>query len=94
MPSGRALARALASFVREVDGIAFPSEECGGDGAPSHAVTPTTDAHAREAVIARRILEVGPGTGAVTGEIQHVDSGYHVVGMKNPSAPDLRISED
>jgi enoyl-[acyl-carrier protein] reductase I len=31
---------------------------------------------------------------AVTGEVQHVDSGYHVVGMKNPSAPDLRISEE
>jgi len=25
----------------------------------------------------------------VTGEILHVDSGYHVVGMKNPSAPDM-----
>ncbi|MBG1233092.1 enoyl-ACP reductase FabI [Aestuariivirga litoralis] len=25
----------------------------------------------------------------VTGEILHVDSGYHIVGMKNPSAPDM-----
>ncbi len=25
----------------------------------------------------------------VTGEIHHVDSGYHVVGMKNPNAPDM-----
>ncbi len=25
----------------------------------------------------------------VTGEILHVDAGYHVVGMKNPEAPDL-----
>jgi len=25
----------------------------------------------------------------VTGEIHHVDSGYHVVGMKNPEAPDI-----
>lgn len=25
----------------------------------------------------------------VTGEILHVDSGYHVVGMKNPAAPDM-----
>jgi enoyl-[acyl-carrier protein] reductase I len=25
----------------------------------------------------------------VTGEILHVDSGYHVVGMKNPKAPDM-----
>ena len=27
----------------------------------------------------------------VTGEIHHVDCGYHVVGMKNPDAPDLSI---
>ena len=26
---------------------------------------------------------------AVTGEILHVDSGYHVIGMKNPEAPDI-----
>lgn len=26
---------------------------------------------------------------AVTGEIHHVDSGYHVIGMKNPEAPDM-----
>jgi enoyl-[acyl-carrier protein] reductase I len=26
---------------------------------------------------------------AVTGEIHHVDSGYHIVGMKNPDAPDI-----
>jgi enoyl-[acyl-carrier protein] reductase I len=25
----------------------------------------------------------------VTGEVHHVDSGYHTVGMKNPDAPDL-----
>jgi enoyl-[acyl-carrier protein] reductase I len=25
----------------------------------------------------------------VTGEIHHVDAGYHVVGMKNPDAPDM-----
>lgn len=29
---------------------------------------------------------------AVTGEIHHVDSGYHVVGMKNPDAPDMTRS--
>ncbi len=28
---------------------------------------------------------------AVTGEIVHVDSGYHVVGMKNPDAPDISV---
>ncbi|KQO53542.1 MULTISPECIES: enoyl-ACP reductase FabI [unclassified Methylobacterium] len=27
----------------------------------------------------------------MTGEILHVDAGYHVVGMKNPDAPDLRL---
>lgn len=27
----------------------------------------------------------------VTGEIHHVDSGYHVVGMKNPYAPDMSL---
>jgi enoyl-[acyl-carrier protein] reductase I len=29
---------------------------------------------------------------AVTGEIVHVDAGYHIVGMKNPEAPDLTVS--
>ncbi|MEL6532470.1 MAG: NADH-specific enoyl-ACP reductase, partial [Pseudomonadota bacterium] len=28
---------------------------------------------------------------AVTGETHHVDSGYHVVGMKNPEAPDMTL---
>ncbi len=30
----------------------------------------------------------------VTGEIHHVDAGYHVVGMKNPDAPDLNLDKD
>lgn len=30
----------------------------------------------------------------VTGEIHHVDSGYHVVGMKNPDAPDINVAND
>jgi enoyl-[acyl-carrier protein] reductase I len=25
----------------------------------------------------------------VTGEVHHVDCGYHIVGMKNPNAPDI-----
>jgi enoyl-[acyl-carrier protein] reductase I len=29
----------------------------------------------------------------VTGEIHHVDCGYHIVGMKNPDAPDIAIVE-
>ena len=27
----------------------------------------------------------------VTGEIHHVDCGYHIVGMKNPAAPDISV---
>jgi enoyl-[acyl-carrier protein] reductase I len=27
----------------------------------------------------------------VTGEVHHVDCGYHIVGMKNPNAPDLTV---
>ncbi|MGO3517729.1 enoyl-ACP reductase FabI [Acetobacter cibinongensis] len=27
----------------------------------------------------------------VTGEVHHVDSGYHTVGMKNPTAPDISV---
>jgi enoyl-[acyl-carrier protein] reductase I len=30
----------------------------------------------------------------VTGEIHHVDAGYHIVGMKNPAAPDISVSQD
>jgi enoyl-[acyl-carrier protein] reductase I len=27
----------------------------------------------------------------VTGEVHHVDAGYHIVGMKNPNAPDISV---
>lgn len=30
----------------------------------------------------------------VTGEVMHVDSGYHVVGMKVPTAPDMTLAKD
>jgi enoyl-[acyl-carrier protein] reductase I len=30
----------------------------------------------------------------VTGEIHHVDAGYHVVGMKRPDAPDISVVGD
>ena len=30
----------------------------------------------------------------VTGEVHHVDSGYHVVGMKRPDAPDISLDKD
>ena len=29
---------------------------------------------------------------AVTGEVHHVDCGYHIVGMKNPKAPDITVA--
>jgi enoyl-[acyl-carrier protein] reductase I len=29
----------------------------------------------------------------VTGEIHHVDAGYHIVGIKHPDAPDLTVGE-
>jgi enoyl-[acyl-carrier protein] reductase I len=30
----------------------------------------------------------------MTGEILHVDAGYHVVGMKNPEAPDMTLEKE
>ncbi len=30
----------------------------------------------------------------VTGEIHHVDAGYHIVGMKHPDAPDIAVGGD
>lgn len=30
----------------------------------------------------------------VTGEIHHVDAGYHIVGMKNPEAPDISVVKE
>jgi enoyl-[acyl-carrier protein] reductase I len=30
----------------------------------------------------------------VTGEVHHVDAGYHVVGMKHPDAPDIGVVKD
>lgn len=35
---------------------------------------------------------VSPLSGGVTGEVHHVDSGYHIVGMKNPAAPDINVA--
>jgi len=34
---------------------------------------------------------LSPLSSGVTGETHHVDSGYHVVGMKNPTAPDINV---
>lgn len=30
----------------------------------------------------------------VTGEVHHVDAGYHIVGMKNPDAPDITLAKE
>jgi enoyl-[acyl-carrier protein] reductase I len=30
----------------------------------------------------------------VTGEVHHVDTGYHIIGMKHPEAPDIDITMD
>jgi enoyl-[acyl-carrier protein] reductase I len=35
---------------------------------------------------------LSPMSRGVTGEILHVDAGYHVVGMKNPLAPDISVA--
>jgi enoyl-[acyl-carrier protein] reductase I len=32
---------------------------------------------------------LSPLSRGITGEIMHVDAGYHIVGMKNPAAPDM-----
>ena len=31
---------------------------------------------------------------AVTGEVHHVDSGYNIIGMKHPDAPDIAVNKD
>ena len=35
---------------------------------------------------------LSPMSRGVTGEILHVDAGYHIVGMKNPAAPDISVA--
>jgi enoyl-[acyl-carrier protein] reductase I len=36
---------------------------------------------------------LSPLSTGVTGEVHHVDCGYHVIGMKHPDAPDLTIEK-
>jgi len=36
---------------------------------------------------------LSPLSTGVSGEVHHVDCGYHIVGMKNPEAPDLTIDK-
>ena len=37
---------------------------------------------------------LSPMSRGVTGEILHVDAGYHIVGMKNPTAPDISVAKE
>src|SRR5471030_385168 len=37
---------------------------------------------------------LSPMSRGVTGEILHVDAGYHIVGMKNPNAPDISVAKE
>ncbi|MGH7118429.1 MAG: enoyl-ACP reductase FabI [Acetobacteraceae bacterium] len=37
------------------------------------------------------LSDLGSG---VTGEVHHVDCGYHIVGMKNPNAPDIAVATE
>jgi enoyl-[acyl-carrier protein] reductase I len=40
------------------------------------------------------VFLLSPMSRGVTGEIVHVDAGYHIVGMKNPAAPDLTVVKE
>ena len=51
--------------------------------------TVSTDDVGRAAMYLLSDLSAG-----VTGEIHHVDAGYHVVGMKNEDAPDISVVKD
>ena len=53
----------------------------------------TIDGHVYE-VGDSAVYLLSPMSRGVTGEIVHVDAGYHVVGMKNPAAPDLTVVKD
>ncbi len=37
---------------------------------------------------------LSPMSRGVTGEVHHVDAGYHIVGMKNPEAPDIVVAKE
>jgi phospholipid N-methyltransferase len=81
LPSGRALARALSHYVREPNNAAGgdAASNFGGPGTrnmpaagcPSRAAAGTNGCQAPQGTPTpgRRILEVGPGTGAVTAQI-------------------------
>ena len=45
-----------------------------------------------EEVGASAVYLLSPMSLGVTGEILHVDAGYHIVGMKHPDAPDVSVA--
>ena len=58
-----------------------------------------SNAPLRRSVTAEEVGEtavylLSPMSRGVTGEILHVDAGYHVVGMKHPAAPDISIVKE
>ena len=40
------------------------------------------------------VFLLSPMSRGVTGEILHVDAGYHIVGMKRPDAPDITLAKE
>src|SRR5213079_848550 len=66
LPSGRGLARALARFVREDARSALRSASRLNANGSEPAPGPSLEGRGKAG---RRILEVGPGTGAVTAQI-------------------------
>jgi phospholipid N-methyltransferase len=64
LPSGRALARALARYVGDGEHVS----DNAGDGNVARTSVRATNG-LKSVLLGQRILEVGPGTGAVTGAI-------------------------
>ena len=53
------------------------------------------DRHARKRSANRRLYLLSDLSSAVTGEVHHVEgSGYNVIGMKNPDAPDMTLERN
>ena len=46
-----------------------------------------------EEVGASGMYLLSPLSSGVTGEVHHVDAGYHVQGMKNEEAPDISVAK-
>ena len=57
-------------------------------GGTRHGLVDIADVLRDRPRIERCPVELGRG---VTGEVHHVDAGYHVQGMKNEDAPDISV---